>query len=128
MDTTTKSTVSNTASSSEPLLKRKRIEQSGNSDSGVGSSGATSSSPIRDEKYYMDSEGADCVVLADNVLFKVRSRFDWLCSAVGLIAYRSTALFCQKTGLPLPICSLCQAELEMTVISCPEKAPAMTIL
>jgi hypothetical protein len=57
-------------SSSEPTLKRKRTDEPQNSDNE--DDGIISKPPIRDERYYMDNEGADCVILAGKVLFKVR--------------------------------------------------------
>jgi|SRR5882762_2608704 len=55
-------------SSSEPSLKRRRTEELHNLDDGVTK---IAQSPIRDEQYYMNNEGADCVILVGNVLFKV---------------------------------------------------------
>jgi hypothetical protein len=64
--------VSNDDSLSQPSFKRKRTENPSNASSDVESVDISSDPPVRDEQYYMDNEGADCVILAGNVLFKVR--------------------------------------------------------
>ena len=61
-------------SESQHLLKRKRTQEPQSSDNAVDD--ILSKPPIvRDERYYMDDEGADCVILASNVLFKVRFEY-----------------------------------------------------
>jgi len=60
--------------SSEPIQKRRRTEDT-QSDAGA-SDGIESShlSPpvVRDQEYYFEGDGADCVILVENTLFKVK--------------------------------------------------------
>lgn len=59
---------------------------------------------IRDEKYYM--EGADCVILVENVLFKVRDEVsDWL--EIGLMCYRFIDFYYRGTPPLSRTCSAC---------------------
>lgn len=69
MNVTNEYVVHNDVSLSEPPFKRQRTD---NSSGDIDSVDNSSNPPIRDEQYYMESEGADCVILAGNVLFKVR--------------------------------------------------------
>lgn len=65
--------------SSEPLQKRKRTEGSqadkASSESGEDIAIPDRPSPaVHDSEYYLEGDGADCVILVENTLFKVHAQ------------------------------------------------------
>lgn len=62
------------SSSSEPQQKRRRTGSFTSNNVAEIQSGGTrflASPPKRDPKYYMEEDGAECVILVEDVLFKV---------------------------------------------------------
>jgi hypothetical protein len=65
---------------SEPLQKRKRTEGSqadnvASSESGEDIAISDRPSPaVHDPEYYLEGDGADCVILVENTLFKVHAQ------------------------------------------------------
>jgi hypothetical protein len=129
MNTTKEFVVHNDISLSEPPCKRQRTD---NSSSDIDSVGNSSNPPVRDEQYYMESEGADCVILAGNVLFKVRlySQYRLDCRIpLGPEQYlRYIGLSYARTPPPLATCSLFLPDAELTVFLFQEKALATKTL
>jgi hypothetical protein len=62
--------ISDEGSSSEPLQKRKRTEGS-QADNEASSSDISDRPAVHDSEYYFEGDGADCVILVENTLFKV---------------------------------------------------------